>query len=113
MQVGSKPTSYWQSTDRKQLSHQFDRRTVMKIQIEIPDYSAEKGFQFVWEKEFSIYVQATNGEAYIRADQGGLVSLARHILALAYAPVDPGYHFHLDEYNSLDTGSCQLTFEKK
>lgn len=85
----------------------------MKIEIEVPDYSPEKGLHFLWEEDFKIEARIEEGRAVvIKADRGGLVSLARHLLTLASVPVPIGSHFHLDDLNSLEEGSCELIFER-
>jgi len=84
----------------------------MKIEIQVPDYSPEEGLRFEWEETFTIEAQIKNNSVIVRADRGGLISLARHLMTLAYAPVSSGYHFHLDESNALADGSCELIFEK-
>ena len=48
----------------------------------------------------------------IKANNSGLLSLARHLITLAQNNVPDGSHFHLDEYNSLETGSSDLIISK-
>lgn len=85
----------------------------MKIQIEVPTYSPKTGLQFVWEDSFFVEAHVESGSVTITADTGGLISLARHLLMLASNEVPVGSHFHLDESNSLDNGSCELIIAKK
>jgi hypothetical protein len=84
----------------------------MEILITIPDYKPETGFKFVWEPGFEIIVE--KGEDYVRlsANKEGLISLANHFLNLAQDQIPSGYHFHLDEFNSLEEGSCELILQK-
>lgn len=63
---------------------------------------------FNWEDGFVIRVSSQNDEVLISANREGLVSLANHLLALA----DEGGHFHLDQHNSLEDGSCELIVER-
>ncbi|MBR0112961.1 MAG: hypothetical protein IJM02_04355 [Clostridia bacterium] len=63
-----------------------------------------------WENGFEISVDITDGAAVIRANREGLISLANHLTALAAEPA--GSHFHLDGYNSLESGSAELIAEK-
>ena len=85
----------------------------MKIDIEIPEFNKEKGFEYKWENNFDIGVKAENGVVIITANKEGLTSLANHLLNLAQEKVPSGYHLHLDEYNSLDDGSLELIVQKK
>lgn len=84
----------------------------MKIEIDIPDYSPPEGLRFVWEDDFTIVVEPHGDGFIIRANRDGLISLARHLLTLAQENVPPGWHFHLDDSNSLENGSCELIVEK-
>ena len=84
----------------------------MKIEVSVPDYSPEQGLRLEWDYGFMIIVQVDNGAMLIKANQAGLVSLARHLLTLAEAQVPPGYHLHFDASNSLEEGSCELIVEK-
>lgn len=49
----------------------------------------------------------------IEANKEGLISLARHILELAQEDVPEFEHIHLDEYNSLEDNSAELTIVKR
>ena len=67
--------------------------------------------EFRWIDGFEIKVEIQNDdEVCIRANQEGLLSLAGHLIRLAQQ--QPGEHFHLDQYNSLEEGSAQLIVEK-
>lgn len=84
----------------------------MKICVEVPEYRPADGFRFVWEDGFLLQV-VTDGDAVIlRGNAPGLVSLARHLLALARPDHAGGHHFHLDESNSLEAGSIELIVER-
>ena len=86
----------------------------MIVQIEVPKYEG-RGLRFVWEDDFCIKTEAHHeGHDYvfIRANAPGLVSLARHFLLLAQSTVPTGFHFHLDDSNSLEDGSVELIVEK-
>lgn len=85
----------------------------MKQEIEIVQYDANKGIQFNWEENFAIEVKNECGGVIISANNEGLLSLAKHLLTLAQNEVPIGTHIHLDEYNSLEEGSIDLTFEKR
>lgn len=84
----------------------------MKQEVEIIQYDANKGIQFNWEENFAIKVIKEDGEIIISANNEGLISLARHLLTLAQNEVPVGTHIHLDEYNSLEEGSVDLTIVK-
>lgn len=66
--------------------------------------------EFNWEDGFAIRVRSEMDAVVISANREGLVSLARHLQTLADEPGQS--HFHLDEYNSLEKGSCELIIEK-
>lgn len=78
----------------------------------MPKYDDKKGFQFSWEEDFKILVKYTEGTIILNADKGGLVSLAKILLAFSEEQVPNNYHIHLDSYNSLEDGSCELIIEK-
>ena len=65
---------------------------------------------FHWEDGFTIKTEIRGGSAVISANREGLLSLAGHLTALAEQ--EPGSHFHLDEYNSLEVGSGELIVVK-
>ena len=53
------------------------------------------------------------GSVVVTANKAGLLSLAKQLLFLAQDEVPMGYHFHLDETNSLEQGSLELIIQKK
>jgi len=63
-----------------------------------------------WEDGFEIRATVRDGEVTISANREGMVSLANILLDLAEER--PGAHVHLDEYNSLENGSCELIIER-
>lgn len=65
---------------------------------------------FKWEDGFVISTSADDGKIIISANKEGLVSLANHLMELSKET--PGSHIHLDEYNSLEDGSCELIIVK-
>lgn len=84
----------------------------MKKEIDIIEYNANIGIQFEWEKGFEISTDLNDNEILIKANSEGLVSLAKQLLTLAQSSVPFGSHIHLDEYNSLESGSIDLIIEK-
>ena len=66
--------------------------------------------EFTWEDGFAIRVRCERDAVIVSANREGLVSLARHLRTLADEPNQS--HFHLDEHNSLEDGSCELIIEK-
>ncbi|HEX2696983.1 MAG TPA: hypothetical protein VHM28_04695 [Anaerolineales bacterium] len=86
----------------------------MKYSIDVPEYSSAEGLKFEWKANFHISIRIDNERTVlIAANSDGLKSLARHLLALAEAPVPKGYHFHLDDSNSLEEGSCELVIMRE
>ena len=77
-----------------------------EIKILIPEY--DNGVECVWEENFKIKTSASFDALTIEANRDGLISLARHLLHLAQDDVPNGCHFHLDEYNALESGSLEL-----
>ena len=63
-----------------------------------------------WVEDFKIKVIARNNEIILSANREGLLSLAKHLTALANGV--PGDHIHYDEYNSLEEGSAEMIIEK-
>ena len=63
-----------------------------------------------WVEDFKIKVIARNNEIILSANREGLLSLAKHLTALANGV--PGDHIHYDEYNSLEEGSAVMIIEK-
>lgn len=84
----------------------------MKYEIEVPSYSNRTGFKFDWQYGFTIDARITDNTVVIKANKEGLVSLARHLLSMSQEGIPSGYHFHLDETNSLEDGSCEIIVEK-
>ncbi len=85
----------------------------MKIDIDVPEFNIEKGFEYRWKNNFEIETKVENGVIAIIANKEGLVSLANHLLNLAQESVPSGYHLHFDEYNSLEEGSLEIIVQKK
>ena len=63
-----------------------------------------------WIDGFEIKAVAKSGEIVISANREGLLSLAKHLTALADGA--SGDHIHYDEHNSLEEGSAELIIEK-
>jgi hypothetical protein len=84
----------------------------MNIELNVPEYNPSEGFRFLWDDEFEIAIAIDTDCVVIRANEAGLRSLARHLLALAQRQVPSGYHLHLDESNSLEENSHSLIIEK-
>lgn len=82
------------------------------MKINVPIYTKD-GFKFVWEDGFSIRCTVNDSGVCIEANKEGLISLARHMLELAQEDVPEYQHIHLDEYNSLEDNSAELTIVKR
>ena len=66
--------------------------------------------KFNWVDGFTVNVREDDNTVVISANKEGLLSLANHLITLAVK--EPGCHFHLDQYNSLEDGSLELIIEK-
>ena len=80
------------------------------MNIIVPKYN--NSIQLVWDSGFSIRCSVENSAIVLSANSEGLISLARHLLTLALDGVPRNTHIHLDEYNSLEDGSCDLVIVK-
>ncbi|GCE18691.1 hypothetical protein KDK_24910 [Dictyobacter kobayashii] len=81
------------------------------MEIHVPKY--DRSLKLDWEDQFTIQAKITGAySVVIKADKGGLISLARHLLTLAQDNVPAGCHVHLDESNSLEEGSCEIILER-
>ena len=80
--------------------------------IDVPSYT-ENGFACEWEDGFAIQCTIDEFGVRIEANKEGLISLARHLLALAEENVPEYAHFHLDEFNSLNDNSREITVVKR
>ena len=63
-----------------------------------------------WVDGFEIKVVIENNDILISANREGLLSLAKHLTALANGI--PGDHIHYDENNSLEEGSVEMIIER-
>ena len=63
-----------------------------------------------WVDGFEIMAVTENSKIVISANREGLLSLAKHLTALADG--EPGDHVHYDEYNSLKEGSAEIIIER-
>lgn len=88
------------------------RRIVMKIIKNLPEYDDKKGFQYVWENNFTISVDKDQDSIVISANKEGLESLAWQLLMLSQKEFPINTHLHYDEYNSLEEGSVELIIKK-
>ncbi len=87
-------------------------RQMNKVSIEVPVYSGSGVWPILEEKYMlSIEVDTTNA-IVVKADKGGLISLARHLLTLAQDEYPVGSHVHYDDASSLDDGSSPFIVDK-
>ena len=84
----------------------------MLVTVEIADYDKHKGIEYLWEEDCTISVEVNHNKVVIKSNKAGLKSLARQLLTLAQDDIPIGRHFHYDEYNSLEDGSCGLIISK-
>lgn len=87
-------------------------RQMNKIIIDIPAYS-RSGIWPILEAKYKLSIEKDRADTVvIKADKGGLISLARHLLTLAQDEYPVGSHIHYDEASSLDDGSYPLIVDK-
>lgn len=75
-------------------------------------YSRERGLLGDYEADFKIDVRVAHGVVQLCANRDGLVTLAKHLLALAQPDVPSGCHFHFDPGLVLEEGSTGLVIAK-
>ena len=63
-----------------------------------------------WIDGYEIRTAMTGSSIVISANREGLLSLAKHLTALADG--EAGDHVHYEEYNALEEGSAELIIEK-
>jgi len=85
----------------------------MKIQIQIPEYSEDHGITRTWEDGYEICAKILGNEFVLIANKEGLITLAKHLLALAQDNIESGFHFHYEDYHGLEDGSVSFVIERK
>ncbi|MFF5382256.1 Imm32 family immunity protein [Pedobacter suwonensis] len=83
-----------------------------ELKINIPEYAQEKGAVSIWEDGFIIKSEVLNDQIMISGSHAGLISLAKQLLFLAHAETPASCHYHLDEHNSLKSGSKEIVISK-
>ena len=63
-----------------------------------------------WIDGFEIRTAVKSNNIVISANREGLLSLAKHLTALADG--EPEEHVHYDEFNSLEEGSTEIIIER-
>ena len=63
-----------------------------------------------WIDGFEIRTAVKCNNNVISANREGLLSLAKHLTALADG--EPGDHVHYDEFNSLEEGATEIIIER-
>ena len=69
-----------------------------------------KNVKIEWVDGFEIKTAAENSEIVISANREGMLSLAKHLTALADGV--PGDHINYDVDNSLEDGSVEMIIER-
>ncbi|WP_216625402.1 Imm32 family immunity protein [Paenibacillus phytorum] len=83
----------------------------MKIEIEIPEYTPEKGLKIYWKDNFQIKATSLGSDFVIEANKEGLISIATQLLAMAYNNVPSGFHIHYEDGTCLEDGSARFVIE--
>jgi hypothetical protein len=119
------PLEVWRATDSQdddkegvidalQRMKTFLKKNIYKkVILEVPEYSSVNDIRLNWEQDFMVEVTQKDGVVIIRANNGGLTSMANHFLNLAQDRVPSGYHLHFDTSNSLNKGSLELIVQKE
>jgi hypothetical protein len=88
------------------------KRQMNKVVIDVPVY-AHSGVFPILEENYVLYVEIdSTNTVLIKANKGGLISLARHLLTLAQDEYPIGSHIHYDETSILEDGSHSLIVDK-
>jgi len=85
---------------------------IVEVKLKIPKYDDEVGLQSSWIDGFILKTDIVENQIQIHANKAGLISLAKQLLYLAQDETPIGCHCHLDDYNSLETGSNELIISK-
>jgi hypothetical protein len=95
-----------------QQTYDLENRQMNTVSIEVPAYS-HSGVLSIWEEMYTLSADIYKGHTItIRADKGGLLSLARHLLTLAQDDYPIGSHIHYDAGTSLEDDSYPLIIDK-
>ncbi|SRR5258708_2030053 len=87
------------------LSDGMQERPMREVEIIIPVYSEKEGLWPIMEENCTIFTRIDpDGSIVIKADKGGLISLARHLLTLAQEEVPQWVHIHYSEWDMLEKG---------
>ena len=84
----------------------------MKMQLEVPEYSPERGIHLMWDDGAVLIAEINNGSVSLKGNTEGLLSLARHLLTLSQQSVPSGSHIHFDSSNAFEDGSCEIVVER-
>ena len=84
----------------------------MRFEYTPPPYSRETGVRIEWEPGCRIAAAVSYDTVVLSADRAGLITLAKHLLALAQDAVPAGAHLHYDAGEQLDDDSKPLVIER-
>ena len=84
----------------------------MRFEYMPPPYSRETGVRIEWEPDWRIAATVARDTIVLSADRAGLVTLAKHLLALAQDEVPAGAHLHYDAGEQLDDDSNPVVIER-
>jgi hypothetical protein len=95
-----------------QQTYNLEKRHMNTVSIDVPAYT-RSGVLSIWENNYKLSVDVDETTTIvIRADKGGLLSLARHLLTLAQDDYPIGSHIHYDAGTSLEDDSFPLIIDK-
>lgn len=78
------------------------------------EHRAHRDFmEFDWDDNAEIEIKIEDKSVLLFANKEGLISLANQLLELSKEEYPSGYHFHLDQHNSLDEGSNEIIIGKQ
>lgn len=81
------------------------------ILLTIPSHDTG-GFDFIWEDNSIIKTSINKDVFIVTANKEGLISLGRHLIALAQQNIKDTDYLSFDEFNDLEKGSKRIAFVK-
>lgn len=88
-------------------------RCYMKIVVDIPNYDGS-GLDVIWENGSKYMLNIEGDHVVISANRGGLISIAKQMLYMAYNDLPAGSHIHYDSFfTKRNETNIELVIEKE